>query len=487
VVSEPENRIWPWLLAAGLLVAAALRAAGLGTELWMDELLSLRSVQALSSPLQVFTEVHSDNNHYLNSLWMWTVGSGAPGWLLRLPPLLFGVALVGLAYRIERSGGRLPAIVAAALVCVSYPLIHYSSEARGYGYVLPCALLAYGLFRSWASGADPRTGVLYAVVSALAFLAQLGFATVFAAFLLWSCLLVLGSGEKMRALRAHLAVQALPAVTLGVLWAIDLRHMTPAGGFARLSPVQSLAGALGLVVGVAPGVPAAVVAIAACVAILLGARASYRDSREETLFLALAIVLSLATGALPGYGYPRYYLTAFLFSLLLLGRAAAAGLATPRWRVPAAILLLLLGAFNLLQTARFVSIGRGKYSEAVADMIAATAVRPVTVTGSHDLGTVLELGYYGPSADGVSAFAYYCHEASTLGCVRSRPSLARGETPPRFYILASLEDRFDPPALLGVPDLGEYEKVRAYPKYGLSGVYWVVYRHSKVSGATASP
>jgi len=115
VVSEPENRIWPWLLAAGLLVAAALRAAGLGTELWMDELLSLRSVQALSSPLQVFTEVHRDNNHYLNSLWMWTVGSGAPGWLLRLPPLLFGVALVGLAYRIERSGGRLPAIVAALI------------------------------------------------------------------------------------------------------------------------------------------------------------------------------------------------------------------------------------------------------------------------------------------------------------------------------------------------------------------------------------
>ena len=29
---------------------------------------------------------------------------------------------------------------------------------------------------------------------------------------------------------------------------------------------------------------------------------------------------------------------------------------------------------------------------------------------------------------------------------------------------------------MNVPDLAEYEFVRAFPKYGLSGVYWVLYR-----------
>jgi hypothetical protein len=478
-MSDSETGSWRWVLAFGLAVAVLLRAAGLSTEVWMDEILSVRLVEALRSPLGVFTDIHSDNNHYLNSLWLWVVGSPAPGWMMRLPTLVLGAALVVLAYRVTRSRGRTEATVTAALFAVSYPLIHYSSEARGYGYLVFFTLVAYGAFRRWTSDGSVRGGAIYAVGSALAFLAHLGFATVFAALVLWSVLEVRNSRQtRVRVAWSHAGVHLLPAVTLLVLYFIDIRYMSAAGGFARLDPLESLAGAAGLVTGVAPGAVGLLVTVCAWVAITFGARSWYHVSRNETVFLVAAIAFSLASGALPGYGYPRYYLTALLFSLLFLGHATALAIGSERWKVLGISLLVMVGAVNLTQTLRFVSVGRGMYREATQDMAAEATPAPVTVAGSHDLGSVLALGYYAPSSDGEGVLKYYCHGTTTYGCLRARPSSSRGEDPPRFYILASLDNRFSPPDIMSVPDLDDYEFVRSYPKYGLSGVYWVLYERS---------
>jgi len=475
-MSDRETGSWRWVLAFGLAVAVLLRAAGLSTEVWMDEILSVRLVEGLRSPFGVFTDIHSDNNHYLNSLWLWVVGSPAPGWMMRLPTLVLGAALVVLAYRVTRSRGQTEAAITAALFAVSYPLIHYSSEARGYGYLVFFTLAAYGAFRSWTSAGGARAGAVYAVSSAFALLAHLGFATVFAALVLWSVLEVIDSREeRARVAWSHSGVHLLPAVTLLVLYLIDIRYMSAAGGFARLGPLESLAGAAGLVTGVAPGAVGLLVALCAWAAIAFGVRSRYHESRNETVFLVAAITFSFVSGALPGYGYPRYYLTALLFSLLFLGHATALAIATERWKVLGISLLVMVGAINLAQTLRFVSVGRGMYREATQYMAAEATTAPVTVAGSHDLGSVLALDYYAPPSDEGGVLEYYCHSTTTYGCSLARPSSSREEDPPRFYILASLDDRFSHPDIMSVPDLDEYEFVRSYPKYGLSGVYWVLY------------
>lgn len=472
-----RGRSRAWLLTAVFLAAVALRVPGLWTEAWMDEILTLRLVGSLDSPLGVFTSLHSDNNHYLNSLWVWAVGSQAPAWLLRLPPFVLGVALAALSWRVTRGHGRAVAAVTGLLFTFSYPLIHYSSEARGYGYLVLLAFAAYALFRSWTVGGDWRAGAAYSVLAALAFLAHIGFATVFAAFLLWSALGVVAAGEqRVRAGARHLAVQVLPAVTLFVLYLTDIRFMEAEGGFAPVGPLESLAGAAGLVVGVAPGVGALVVAALAWTAIAAEVPRSARVDRPEAIFLVTAIGLSLSTGALPGYGYPRYYLTALLFALLFLGRAIAGLLASGKRKAAGVALLVTVCAVNLSQTLQFAAVGRGMYREAAAHMAVEGAPGPVTVAGSHDMGTVLALEYYGAERSGQPSFAYFCRLASTRGCRGVRPARSRGEAPPLFYVLASLEDRFEAPPVLEVPDLGEYAFERAFPKYGLSGVYWAVYR-----------
>lgn len=443
----------------------------------MDEILSLRNVQGLGSPADVFTAVHSDNNHYLNSLWLWAIGPEAPSWLLRLPPLVLGTALVAVAYRVALSGGRRAAVITAVLFAFSYPLVHYASEARGYGYLVFLALLAYAFFRRWVRTGRRRSAAAYAVAASLAFLAHLGFLTVFAAFLLWSTLEIGQRREDRRSVvRGHVLAHAMPVATVAVLYLVDVRWMTASGGFARLSTLRSLAGAAGLVVGEAPGPAALVLAAAAWIAIVAGLLRLRIRSPNESVFLAAAMVLALLSGALPGYGYPRYYLTTLLFGLLLLGGAIAGALDSRRGRVAGLSLLTLIVAANLAQTLRFAAIGRGMYREAAAYMAAATGFGPTSAAGSHDMGTVLALDWYGGDLPAGAEIFYYCHSLSTPGCERVRPDSDLGDGRPAFYIISSLEDRFDPGREIEVPGLGRYRYARSFPKYGLSGIYWVVYR-----------
>jgi hypothetical protein len=396
---------------------------------------------------------------------------------MRLPPLVFGALLVPAAYLVSRPRGKYVAAITATLVAVSYPLIHYASEARGYGYLVLLTLLAYGLFRSWASDGSRWAGVAYAVVSAVAFLAHLGFFTVFAAFLAWSAVQIADAGrDRPRLARGHALVQALPALTVAVLYLVDVRYMSAAGGFARMSPAESLAGAAGLIAGVAPGIIPVLVAAAAWVAVVREAGRSFSVDRGETVFMATAILLALVSGALPGYGYPRYYLTALLFALLFLGRWIGSALQSRSWRAAAIALFVLVAAINLSQAYRFAAVGRGQYREAASYMAAEADFGRVTVMGSHDMGSVLALEYYGDGLPGRTDFVYYCHSRSTDGCARERPSRAGGEAMPEYYLLSSLEDAFEAPPFLDVPDLDRYEFVRSFPKYGLSGIHWSLYR-----------
>jgi len=49
----------------------ALRLPGMMHDLWLDEIWSITLIRKLSSPLGIFTEIRYDNNHWLNSLYLY--------------------------------------------------------------------------------------------------------------------------------------------------------------------------------------------------------------------------------------------------------------------------------------------------------------------------------------------------------------------------------------------------------------------------------
>src|SRR5262249_4135081 len=136
---------------AALLVAAAatLRGAASSGDLWLDEVWSVEVAQRLHSGLGVFTEIHQSNNNHLNTLFLYLLGKQSNLFVYRIPCVIAGVAAVLVAGHIGLRRGGVEAILAMVLTAFSYPLIHYSSEARGYGLAVLFDLLAFDFLESY--------------------------------------------------------------------------------------------------------------------------------------------------------------------------------------------------------------------------------------------------------------------------------------------------------------------------------------------------
>ena len=94
-------------VVAMLLIAAAVRLGGINCQLWLDEVWSIRLAQKAGSPLGIILnhELHHDNNHWLNTLYVYYLGPGRPWWTYHVLAEVTGIATVVLGYVIARRRG----------------------------------------------------------------------------------------------------------------------------------------------------------------------------------------------------------------------------------------------------------------------------------------------------------------------------------------------------------------------------------------------
>lgn len=135
------------LILIGLLgVGALLRIINLNSGLWYDEVTTL--LEFVRPPVgQIITSFSTDNQHALYSLLAhYSIGIfGESPWALRLPAVLFGLGSLWALYGLGRViAGRREAILATALLTVSYHHIWFSQNARGY-----TGLLFWTLLGTW--------------------------------------------------------------------------------------------------------------------------------------------------------------------------------------------------------------------------------------------------------------------------------------------------------------------------------------------------
>jgi len=144
---KEKQRFKNWIpLAMILAVAIALRAYGLNSCLWYDEVVTL--VEFVRLPIhQLITTYADQNNHPLFSLMAHISVQlfGESAWTLRLPALLFGLASLWALFLLGRVvTDKREAILATILMAVSYHHVWFSQNARGY-----TGLLFWGLLSTW--------------------------------------------------------------------------------------------------------------------------------------------------------------------------------------------------------------------------------------------------------------------------------------------------------------------------------------------------
>jgi hypothetical protein len=481
-------------LAAGalvLLLAAAVRIRSADNSLWLDEIWPIHQVSSLTAPWQVLTRIHSDANHYLNSLWLYVIGSKGNWAGYRAPSVLAGVGTVAVAGWIGRKRSPATGCFALLLTGFSYVLIVYSSEARGYATLTLFALLAYASLDRHLTTHRWGSAVLFSCSAALGLLSHLTFAGFLLAAFPWALLRLRRSRRPAKAIAASLAgCFAPPTVLLTVLYVVDLRFLDVNGGATPglgRCVVESLAWTFGHPGGtvLAPlPLPTFTPALAAAAAVGLGLVAGIvylaRTDPVAIVVFGGTIVVApvlLVVGSGSEVLYVRYFIVPILFLLLLFSFMLGALDASGRiGRILSGALLAGYLFSNGRQLPALFALGRGDNAGAIAYIRDHSRDRPITVTGDIDfrIGTVVNFFRATEPADRSLRYLTTMHFGGrgVEWLVGERESFEPPALPEREYVDAEGH---------------RFAFVQAFPAAPLSGLHWFLYHNRAYDDAAGVP
>ena len=462
---EPVNLLCAvaTVAACGLIVAAA------GGDLWLDEIWSLDFAERATSPWRLFTDFKHDNNHLLNTLFLYAVRPVKQAFLYRLPAVLCGIGAILMLGRLAGQWGPKARLCVVLLAGSSYPLILYASEARGYAPAWFLALTAF-----WCRCPTPARSriprlVLFWLVSILGLLAYATFVFVLFALLLAACLHreqpCRPLGKKVFRLGAEFGIPLL--FCLGY-YMFFVRGMVIGGGPDRDAwsvATQAAAICLGL-----PEVAPLPLLAFLCVAVVtvIGTLLLYRSGfRLWSFFPAAVLVVPLlfVEVAEPTRLYFRYFIICFPFLYLLLGyllaRCLDAKAGLPRW-----LGVIVIVAFTAGQEVRIGPLlehGRGEYRAALQYIADHSAGDDLSIGSDHDIRNGLLVDFHLRSVVTDKSLQYVTQEHW-----RDRR--------PDWIITHSQDPNFSPPEEMTARDAGSYRLAESFPFGGVSGWSWFLYR-----------
>lgn len=452
-------------LVAVLTGAAVLRIAAARNDLWLDEIWSLEAAGSLHRVTDVFI-LHHEINHYLNTLWLWFVGGGAPSIEYRAISLVAGIATVAVAVWIMRKRGVAMAMIAAVMFGASYELVVFSSEARGYGVLVLCSLIAYSALAEELERPSRVHMLTFNAAALVGLLSHPLFVTTLAASGTWAIVRIARQQAGPRELTLRIARDfAAPGIAFLILYFIDFRYVVVGGGTqSSLTGVYAsgIAWAVGLT-GSATWVATGL--ILAIVGGVNGVRVLMRDQPDVWVFFVGIIAVFPLTFLLLRHSdivYARHFIVGATF-LVLLFTVALGDL----WnhgdggRMTTALIVIAFVASNAIHLRVLLHRGRGQYSAAIRYMASHTDGELTGIGGDHSrrVGSVVR---------------YYLAEAGLPDVYTPSP----WTTAPQ-WIIAHAES-FNPPIPGGMEVAdnagNRFTLAQIFPSAPLTGLHWFLYK-----------
>jgi hypothetical protein len=444
--------------AFGVVLAssALLRMHSALGDLWLDEIWSLEVTRQLSSIAGILAW-HHDNNHLLNSIYLFICGPSRTPMIYRALSIAAGVAFQFVFWRWPLWRSNRERLLGAALAGSSYLLVLYSSEARGYSLMLLFEALSVWLAWSWLERRADWKRLLLALCVLLGLCAHATFGLFYAALFMATI-----SPERMRLHRPALAASALYAV-------VFLSGMVVGGG----NP-EPWFRALAQFLLYAAGFPQSPLLAGFVMTFLVAELARMRRDnpplfRQCSWTLALPVVAAALLRA--EFMHPRYFLPMLPFLLLLSARAIETGLRAHGVRALFATTLGMAvtvgqyGSLRQLQTA-----GRGQYRAAMQFMDEHTTTPIASIGSDHDFRNCMLVDYYGRGVGRVK-LRYITQD--------------RLATSPAAWIILHSAGPVAPSRRVYSGSL-QYDLMRFYPSAPLSGFSWSLYRMRTNTAARGS-
>jgi hypothetical protein len=372
------SRALLWSVLGLTIAGFVLRLLCARGDLWLDEIWSIENLEHVPNIGGIFWGISQDNNHILNSLWLWFVGPNATPIVVRLEAIVLGTLTIPVGARFCARSGTVAAIAGgAALVAGSAIFVHYGSEARGFaGLILMTFVAAEALENFLEDPNNHRSRVVFGAAIAFGALFHLTMLTVAFTLIVATLARIYFATRSPRRLAAAALDLAIPAVSgalpaLGFLVAgvlnthkIQLGDQVPFT-FARLA--RGLATLYEATLGLPYDLP---IWLAAAAAVILTGLALFLVAPERRILPLACLVLppALATlVSLPNVHIARFHLIGAV-GLVILFADVMAKLWTARQAVFALAIGLGLAIGNGLHVAQLFALGRGDYQKIVARM-----------------------------------------------------------------------------------------------------------------------
>lgn len=464
-----QPAVWAAVVAVAL-VGLALRLFAASGDLWLDEIWSHELVGRLTSIDQVFWRINHDNNHFLNSVHLYLFGPDTPSVVQRALSIVLGVGTVVAAVAVTADRGQVTQVMAGLLFAVSYPMVHYGSEARGYSGLILFTLASILCLERVLNRRGSRLTLAVAVL--FGFLSHLTMLGTVLVLVLWAAWLLLRRGDG--AFRAGVETVRiflppfLVALPLAICIALSARAFGfTVGGSTPFTLDAFVAGYSGMIrslFGLPSPLPDWFLILTACLLVCLTAWAWH--GRRASLYVIGIVLLPglMAQLHLPNLEFPRYFLVSGVLLLLWIAETLGRGLETRGWRRWAAALTLavvLLG--NGISLYRFFDAGRGSYSSIVDEM---TAAGPATYSSTNGFRIPKVVDFY------AGRLGRHTHFAPSDNWCLVRPD----------WLIVEMRDRSAQPTEQAQECDLVYDRVETAPSWGLSGIGWALYRKRDIAG-----
>lgn len=389
-----------------MVVAVLLRVPGIFQDFWFDEIWSYFLVHGLKSPFDIFTKLMNDNNHFLNSLLIYIIDKNDPSnwWKYRIFSLFCGIGTViaGTLLSSKVFKHNIVKIITLLLLAVSFPLVVYSSEARGYSSLMFFSVLSvYALLEYLKDNGKPGKPMLVVLNLSIifGFMSNLTFAYMFVGLLTISSV-HLSKSNKATIVKEFAKMFIVPfAVVYAMCFEflvnfVFMPMLVIQGGNPVASAIKIFSELPVYIIGfskfgIVYSIPFWIVIVVELIILM----------KERQLFglFCSSVIMVICCHLLlspPKYTHFRYFTCMFPF-LIVLFADFVCRLYNADKRYIFALLLTVVVVSNLYYDYRFIKYGRGKYLQAIRYIENKSTNQPITIGSDHDFRISMMIKFYG--------------------------------------------------------------------------------------------